>query len=183
MACIGAANACVDIDALFASCWEQNDSLTRFVCSMIAAPRLAVSSWTRPCEQAAVDVQSVPVLPVVARLEETASAHAELETVAVAVTVDASTSNAAVSTVAEEAEEAEKMKEPKKKAYSFLELLAQEDSVVSRTSSVDSVARIDASSAKVAAWLGVKTGSEHDGKMGAEAKQGGKLGAEASSGW
>ncbi|CAI5475998.1 unnamed protein product [Closterium sp. Yama58-4] len=54
---------------------------------MIAAPRLAVSSWIRPCEQAAVEVQSVPALPVVALLEEAASTEAELE----AVTVDAST--------------------------------------------------------------------------------------------
>ncbi|CAI5457741.1 unnamed protein product [Closterium sp. Yama58-4] len=179
MACVGAENACLDVESLFASCWEQNDSLARFVCSMIAAPRLAVSSWISPCEQAAVEVLSVPVLPVVAPLKEAASTDAELE----AVTVDASIVIAAVLTDAEEAEEAEKAegpKELKKKATSFLELLAQEDSIASRTSSVDSVA---ASSAKVAAWLGVNTGSVHDGKMGAEAKQGGKLGAEASSGW
>ncbi|CAI5457745.1 unnamed protein product [Closterium sp. Yama58-4] len=178
MACIGAESACMDVDALFASCWEQNDSLSRFVCSMIAAPRLAVSSWIRPCEQAAVEVQSVPALPVVTLLEEAAaSTDAELE----AVTVDASTVTAVVLTEVEEAEEAEEAekaegpKELKKKATSFLELLAQEDLIPSRTSSVDSVAEITASSAKVAAWLGVKTGSE--------AQQGGKVEAEASSGW
>ncbi|CAI5978629.1 unnamed protein product [Closterium sp. NIES-65] len=194
MACIGAENACMDVDALFASCWEQNDSLTRFICSMIAAPRLAVSSWIRPCEQAAVEVLSVPVLPVIALLEEAASTDAEVETaaVAVAVTVDAPSVTAAVSSQAEEAEEtenaeevekAEEPKEPKRKAYSFLELLAQEDSVASRTCSVDSVSKIDASSAKVAAWLGVKGGSEQGGKAESEAQQGGKEGAKASSGW
>ncbi|CAI5506579.1 unnamed protein product [Closterium sp. Naga37s-1] len=141
-----------------------------------------VSSWIWPREQASVEVQSVPALPVVALLEETASTDAELETVVVAVasalTADVSALTAAVSTQAkeaEEAEQAEEKEEPKKKAYSFLELLAQEDSVASHTSSVDPVAKIAASSAKVAAWLGVETGSE--------AQQGGKMGAEASSGW
>ncbi|CAI7881444.1 unnamed protein product [Closterium sp. NIES-53] len=136
-----------------------------------------------PCEQAAVEVQLVPALPLIALLEEAAPTVAELETVAVAVAVpvDASIATAAVSTQAEEAEEAEEAKEaeePKelnKKAYSFLELLAQEASLASRTSSVDSIATIDASSAKVVAWLGVKTGSE--------AQHGGKVGAEAGSGW
>ncbi|CAI7925839.1 unnamed protein product, partial [Closterium sp. NIES-54] len=190
MACIGAESACVDVDALFSSCWEQNDSLTRLVCSMIATPRLAVFNWIRPCKQAAVEVQSVSAVPVVALLEETASADAELETVAVAVavavTVDASTMTADVSTQAEKAEEADEAKksvEQKKKATSFLELLAQEDSVASRTSSVDSVAKIAASSAKVAAWLGVDTGSEQDGLTESETQQGGKVGAEVRSGW
>ncbi|CAI5476011.1 unnamed protein product [Closterium sp. Yama58-4] len=110
----------------------------------------AIPKWIRPCEQAAVEVHSVPALPVVALLEETASTDAELETVAMAMTVDALTPTATISTVAEEAEEP---KQPKKKASSFLELLAQEDAVRSRTSSVGSIAMIDASSAKVAACL------------------------------
>ncbi|CAI5514067.1 unnamed protein product [Closterium sp. Naga37s-1] len=166
MACIGAESACVDVDALFASCWEQNDSLTRFFCSMIAAPRLAVSSWIRPCEQAAAEVQSVPVLPVVALLEEAVSADTE----SVHHSTEAGKADAATVTAAVPSEEAEEIKKPlelKKKVSSFLELLAQEGSLASPT------VKAVASSAKVAAWLGVESGSE----------QGGKVGAEASSGW
>ncbi|CAI5983123.1 unnamed protein product [Closterium sp. NIES-64] len=170
MACVGAENACVDVDALFASAWEQNDSLTRFVCSMIAAPRLAVSSWIRPCEKAAVEVQSVLALPVVALLEETKSTEAEAETVnhpTEACKADAAAVTAAVLIEAEKAEQAKKPAELKKKVTSFLELLAQEVFVASPT------VKAVASSSKVAAWLGVEAGSE----------QGGKGGAEASSGW
>ncbi|CAI5475999.1 unnamed protein product [Closterium sp. Yama58-4] len=164
---VGAESACMDVEAVFASYCEQNDFLTRFVCSMIAAPRLAVSSWIRPCEQAAVEVQSVPALPVpalpvvalpnVALLEEAASTKADVETVhhlTEAGKADAATVTSAVSIEAAEAEEAKKPVESKKKASSFLELLAQEDSLASPT--VQAVA----SSAKVAAWLGVEGGSE-----------------------
>ncbi|CAI5966574.1 unnamed protein product [Closterium sp. NIES-65] len=175
MACIGAESACVDVDALFSSCWEQNDSLTRFVCSIVAAPRLqltypffllqAVSSWIRSCEQAAVEVQSVPALPVVAPLEDSASTEADAEIIhhsTEAGKADAATVTVAVSIQAEKAEEEKKPLELKGKVSSFLELLAQENSVAYPTVAVTS-------SAKVAAWLGVE--------------QGGKEGAEASSGW
>ncbi|CAI5511960.1 unnamed protein product [Closterium sp. Naga37s-1] len=121
----------------------------------------------KPCEQAAVEVQSVPALPVVALLEESASTDAETETVRHP--TDAGKADAATVTVAvsNQAEEAKKPAELKNKVYSFLELLAQEDSVALPT------VKAVASSAKVAAWLGVETGSE----------QGGEVGAEASSGW
>ncbi|CAI7846569.1 unnamed protein product [Closterium sp. NIES-53] len=142
---------------------------------MISAPRLAVSNWIRPCKQAAVEVQSVPSLPVVALLEEAASTDADAETIHHP--NDAATATFAVSIHAAEVQESKKLVESKKKVYSFLRLLAQEDSVASPT--VNAVA----SSAKVAAWLGVETESEQGGKAESQAQQGGKERAEASSGW
>ncbi|CAI5457742.1 unnamed protein product [Closterium sp. Yama58-4] len=82
---------------------------------MISAPRLVISKWIRPCEQATVEVQSVPAvpavaLPVVALLEEAASTDAEAETVysTEARKADAATVTVTVSIQVEEAEEAKK---------------------------------------------------------------------------
>ncbi|CAI5481797.1 unnamed protein product [Closterium sp. Yama58-4] len=47
MACIVAERVCVDVDALFSSCWEQNDSLARFVCGLVSLPRLVDFQWNR----------------------------------------------------------------------------------------------------------------------------------------
>ncbi|CAI7932572.1 unnamed protein product [Closterium sp. NIES-54] len=102
--------------------------------------------------------------------KEAASTEAEAETIhhpTEAGKEDAATVTAAVSIQAAEAEEAKKPDESKKNVSSFLELLAQEDSVASST------VKAVASSAKVAAWLGMEAGSEH----------GGNVGAETSSGW
>ncbi|CAI5500528.1 unnamed protein product [Closterium sp. Naga37s-1] len=53
MACVGAASACMDVDALFSSHWEQDDSLTRFVCSLVSLPRLVDFKWASSSNQVA----------------------------------------------------------------------------------------------------------------------------------
>ncbi|GJP33516.1 hypothetical protein CLOM_g18049 [Closterium sp. NIES-68] len=169
MACVGAERACVDVDALFSSCWEQDDSLTRFVCSMISAPRLAIVSWIRSCKHPAVEVQPVPALPVVALLVEAASTDAESETVNNPTEAGKADAPTVTATVSSEAKEAEEPTEAEKRASSF-PVADAEDLIPSLP------AETAASSVKVASWLGVKSESE-------QAQRGGKVGAEASSGW
>ncbi|GJP35184.1 hypothetical protein CLOM_g19694 [Closterium sp. NIES-68] len=60
MACVGAESACVDVDALFSNCWEQNDSLTSFVCNLISLPRLVDFKWTSSSNQVAA--KAAPLL-------------------------------------------------------------------------------------------------------------------------
>ncbi|GJP45423.1 hypothetical protein CLOM_g4818 [Closterium sp. NIES-68] len=168
MACVGAERACVDVDALFLSCWEQDDSLTHFVCSTISAPRLAVVSLIRSCKQAAVEVQRVSALPAVALAEEATSADAEPGTVnnpTEAGKADAPHVTATVSFVVEQREEPE---EPEEQS-SFLNAVAAPENRVASF-----LVWTVAPSAKVVSWLGVESESE-------QAQQGVKVGAEASS--
>ncbi|CAI5936566.1 unnamed protein product [Closterium sp. NIES-65] len=60
MACVGAASVCVDVDALFSNHWEKDDSLNRFVCSLISLPRLVDFKWTSSSNQVAA--KAVPVV-------------------------------------------------------------------------------------------------------------------------
>ncbi|GJP33530.1 hypothetical protein CLOM_g18059 [Closterium sp. NIES-68] len=174
MACVGAERACVDVDALFSSCWEQDASLTRFVCSMISAPRLAVVRWIRSGKQAAVEVQPVPALhavtlPVIALLVEAASADAEPETVNDPTEAGKADVAIVTATVSLDTDEAEEVEKPEEEASSFA--VAEPENVVASLPSATT-----RTSVKVAAWLSGKSESE-------EAQQGVKVGAEASSGW
>ncbi|GJP57308.1 hypothetical protein CLOM_g16332 [Closterium sp. NIES-68] len=69
MACVGAERACVDVDALFSSCWAQDDSLTRLVCSMISAPLLVDFKWSTSSKQGAVEAAPFVVEPVECTVE------------------------------------------------------------------------------------------------------------------
>ncbi|CAI5500550.1 unnamed protein product [Closterium sp. Naga37s-1] len=61
MACVGAASACMDVDALFSSHWEQDDSLTRFMCNLVSLSRLVDFKWTSSGTQLAAKAALVVV--------------------------------------------------------------------------------------------------------------------------
>ncbi|CAI7747255.1 unnamed protein product [Closterium sp. NIES-53] len=72
MACSVAASPCVDIDALFSSCWEQDASLARYVCSLVSLPSLVDFQWTRSSD----DQVAAKAAPLVAEAPAAISVEA-----------------------------------------------------------------------------------------------------------